>query len=89
MSHFVFSSIFPTSTLSITSNLQLITFRFYPLNSLPPLADYIYSVSEIEKMIGGEFDFFPLAPEGVKNSCNISDWPGLSSIAGKPSGKGE
>ena len=59
------------------------------LNSLPPLADYIYSVSEIEKMIGGEFDFFPLAPEGVKNSCNISDWPGLSSIAGKPSGKGE
>lgn len=31
MSHFVFPSISPTSTLSITSNLQLITFRFYPL----------------------------------------------------------
>lgn len=31
MSHFVFPSIFPTPTLSITSNLQLITFRFYPL----------------------------------------------------------
>ena len=31
MSHFVFSSIFSTPTLSITSNLQLITFRFYPL----------------------------------------------------------
>ena len=53
------------------------------LNSLPPLADYIYPVADIERMIGGEFDFFPLAPEGVKNSCNISDWPGLSSIAGK------
>ena len=58
------------------------------LNSLPPLADYIYPVADIERMIGGEFEFFPLAPEGVKNSCNISDWPGLSSIAGKPSGKG-
>lgn len=31
MSHFVFLSIFSTLTLSITSNLQLITFRFYPL----------------------------------------------------------
>ena len=31
MSHFVFPSISPTPTLSITSNLQLITFRFYPL----------------------------------------------------------
>lgn len=33
MSHFVFPSISPTPTLSITSNLQLITFRFYPLIS--------------------------------------------------------
>ena len=31
MSHFVFPSIFSTPTLSITSNLQPITFRFYPL----------------------------------------------------------
>ena len=31
MSHFVFPPIFSTLTLSITSNLQLITFRFYPL----------------------------------------------------------
>ena len=31
MSHFVFSSIFSTLTFSTTSNLQLITFRFYPL----------------------------------------------------------
>ena len=52
------------------------------LSSLPPLADYIYSVSDIEKKIGGEFDFFPLAPSGVKDSYNINDWPGLSDIAG-------
>ena len=55
---------------------------------LPPLADYIYSVSDIEKKIGSEFNFFPLAPEGVKDSYNINDWPGLSDIAGsstKPS----
>lgn len=58
------------------------------LSSLPPLADYIYSVSEIEKMIGGEFSFFPLAPDGVKDSYNISDWPGLSSIAGTSSKRG-
>lgn len=49
---------------------------------LPPLADYIYSVSDIEKKIGSEFNFFPLAPSGVKDSYNISDWPGLSDIAG-------
>ena len=30
MSHFVFPSIFPTLTFSTTSNIQLITFRFYP-----------------------------------------------------------
>lgn len=52
------------------------------ISVLPPLADYIYSVSDIEKKIGGEFNFFPLAPEGVKDSYNISDWPGLSDIAG-------
>ena len=49
---------------------------------LPPLADYIYSVSDIEKKIGSEFNFFPLAPSGVKDSYNINDWPGLSDIAG-------
>lgn len=52
------------------------------ISVLPPLADYIYSVSDIEKKIGGEFNFFPLAPSGVKDSYNISDWPGLSDIAG-------
>lgn len=55
------------------------------LSSLPPLADYIYSVSDIEKRIGSEFNFFPLAPEGVKDSYNINDWPGLSAIAGTKS----
>lgn len=34
MSHFVFPSIFSTPTFSITSNLQLITFRFYPLTGV-------------------------------------------------------
>lgn len=52
------------------------------ISVLPPLADYIYSVSDIEKKIGGEFNFFPLAPSGVKDSYNINDWPGLSDIAG-------
>lgn len=52
------------------------------LTELPPLSDYIYSVSDIEKKIGGEFSFFPLAPSSVKDSYNISDWPGLSAIAG-------
>ena len=52
------------------------------LSSLPPLADYIYSVSDIEKKIGSEFNFFPLAPSGVKDSYNINDWPELSDIAG-------
>jgi len=59
-------------------------FTGYKLDALPPLADYTYSVSEIEKKIGGEFNFFPLAPEGVKDSYDISDWPGLSAIAGTP-----
>ena len=58
------------------------------LSSLPPLADYIYSVSEIEKKIGGEFSFFPLAPSEAKKKYNINDWLGLSAIAGTPSGKG-
>ncbi|WP_455498393.1 DNA/RNA non-specific endonuclease [Coprobacter sp.] len=44
----------------------------------PPLRDYIFSVSEIEQKIGGEFEFFPTAPAGVKNLVNTNDWPGLS-----------
>ncbi len=61
--------------------------RFYEtkITELPPLADYIYSVSAIERKIGGDFSFFPLAPEEVKDSYSISDWPGLSAIAGTPS----
>lgn len=45
-----------------------------------PLSEFIYSVSEIEKMTGGTFNFFPSAPEGVKDSYNIADWPGLSDL---------
>lgn len=44
----------------------------------PPLSNYIYSVSEIEQMIGNEFEFFPTAPAKVKNRVNINDWPGLN-----------
>lgn len=51
------------------------------LSSLPALKDYIFSVSDIEKKIGNEFSFFPLAPAGVKDKYNIDDWPGLSAIA--------
>ncbi len=58
------------------------------ITELPPLADYTYSVSEIERMTGGDFSFFPLAPEGVKDSYSISDWPGLSAIAGTPTKTG-
>lgn len=43
----------------------------------PSLAEYIYSVKEIEKMIGGEFTFFPDAPEEAKSTVNIADWPEL------------
>ena len=35
-------------------------------------------VSEIEQMIGNEFEFFPTAPAEVKNRVNINDWPGLN-----------
>lgn len=55
--------------------------RNLTITELPPLKDYIYSVSEIEKMAGNEFDFFPEAPAAVKTSYNIDDWPGLRAIA--------
>lgn len=44
----------------------------------PALTEYAYSVSEIEQMIGGEFEFFPTAPEGVKDQKNLNDWPELN-----------
>ena len=47
-------------------------------STTPPLSNYIYSVSEIEQMIGNEFEFFPTAPAKVKNRVNINDWPGLN-----------
>ncbi|MGN0188415.1 MAG: DNA/RNA non-specific endonuclease, partial [Candidatus Cryptobacteroides sp.] len=45
----------------------------------PSLSTVIYSVADIEKMIGGEFKFFPTVPDAVKQSYNVSDWPGLAS----------
>ena len=50
------------------------------VSELPPLEDYIYTISEIEKKTGGEFSFFPLVNEKVKESFNIDDWPGLKEI---------
>ena len=46
-----------------------------------PLKNCIYSVSKIEEMTGGAFNFFPSAPKGIKDSYNIADWPGLSAVA--------
>lgn len=42
--------------------------------NIPPITDYIFSVSEIERKIGGEFSFFPTVPASVKDSYDISDW---------------
>ena len=43
----------------------------------PSIRDYTFSVSEIERKLGGEFDFFPLCPDEVKDRLSISDWEGL------------
>ena len=50
------------------------------LAKLPSLSEYTFSVSEIEQKIGGEFNFFPLAPQEVKKSYTITDWPGLKAV---------
>lgn len=49
--------------------------------AVPPLKEYIFPVSEIEKKLGGEFTFFPSVPAGVKETCNIADWPQLQGKA--------
>lgn len=46
----------------------------------PALSTVTFSVAKIEEMLGGEFDFFPNVPDEVKDSYNVSDWPGLSDI---------
>ena len=48
--------------------------------SIEPLSGAVMSVAEIESKIGGGFKFFPDAPSKVKESYNISDWPGLSGV---------
>lgn len=48
--------------------------------SLPPLSSVTMSVSELEKRLGGQFDFFPSVPDEVKNTWKSSDWPGLDRV---------
>ena len=48
--------------------------------SINPLAGAVMSVADVEKKIGGGFNFFPDAPSQVKQSYTISDWPGLSDV---------
>jgi hypothetical protein len=51
---------------------------------IEPLAGATISVAELEKRIGGEFSFFPDAPEKVKESFDPSDWPGLTDVVNDP-----
>ena len=37
-------------------------------------SEWIFSVADIEEMIGGEFSFFPTVPEEVKHQRNLADW---------------
>lgn len=52
--------------------------------SLPTLSNAVMSVADLEKKIGSEFSFFPDAPSEVKDSYNVSHWPGLSNIIDDP-----
>ncbi len=45
--------------------------------AVPSIGEYTCSVAEIERRIGGEFDFFPLCPDAVKERFDVSDWAGL------------
>lgn len=51
---------------------------------IEPLSNAVLSVAELEEKIGGDFSFFPDAPEKTKESFNISDWPGLSDVINDP-----
>lgn len=51
-----------------------------PESETPSLEGQTFSVSEIEQMTGGEFNFFPTIPETVKKIKNIADWLGLAGI---------
>ena len=52
--------------------------------TLPSLSDAVMSVADLEKKLGGEFNFFPDAPKQVKESFNVSHWPGLADIINDP-----
>ena len=51
---------------------------------IEPLANAVLSVSELEQKIGGDFVFFPDAPEKAKESFSTSDWPGLDDVINDP-----
>ena len=52
--------------------------------SIEPLSNATMSVAELEKRIGGDFSFFPDAPEKAKESFNTSNWPGLDDVINDP-----
>lgn len=52
--------------------------------TLPPLSECVMSVADLEKKIGGEFNLFPDVPEEVKESYDVSHWPGLADIINDP-----
>ena len=52
--------------------------------SIEPLSNATISVAELEKRIGGDFSFFPDAPEKAKESFNTSHWPGLDDVINDP-----
>ena len=51
---------------------------------IEPLINATMSVAELEQKIGGEFCFFPDAPQEAKTSYDIYDWPGLADVINDP-----
>ena len=72
MSHFVFPSIFSTPTLSITSNLQLITFRFYPLTGESIRIEEAFNEESLDKLdiIRKQYDRI-VEKDDVKNKFKV------------------
>ena len=38
------------------------------------IADFAYSVDEIERLTGNEFEFFPEVPDEVTATYDMNDW---------------
>ena len=47
---------------------------FLTTSDAPALSTFARSVDEIERLTGGEFEFFPEAPDKVTASYNLADW---------------